>query len=403
MNDQDIFRVNDLDGDEVVIDVSVGEKEEQCEKVAKKEVSTADPITTASEVVTTADVEVSAALTTKTTKNDELSLVQTLIEIKAANPKAIITTATISRIARKKYEVNISVIKEWDDVQAITDANRQLAEQLQAQEREQVSIEERSKLLAKLIESKRKCFAAKRAEEIRNKPPTKAQQKILMCTYMKNMKGYKKKDFKGKSFDSIKKMFAKVYKRVNTFVDMNTKIAEERLKKIQAEMRIEQYFLMTDYALKEVILNGDSPPPTRSVEGGETPYPPTTVEEKLARKNELKARCTLLMALPNEHQLKFNSYKTAKSFLEAIEKRFEDVNINYESQKIPTKKIGRNLGVKRTETIGFDKTKVDFYNCHRRGHFDRKRMASKHQNNRNRKAPRRTMPVEDTTSNALVS
>nr|GEV74277.1 hypothetical protein [Tanacetum cinerariifolium] len=46
---------------------------------------------------------------------------------------------------------------------------------------------------------------------------------------------------------------------------------------------------MIDYTLWEVILNGDSPPPTRSIEGVETPYPPTTVKEKLARKNELKA------------------------------------------------------------------------------------------------------------------
>nr|GEU60820.1 hypothetical protein [Tanacetum cinerariifolium] len=83
--------------------------------------------------------------------------------------------------------------------------------------------------------------------------------------------------------------------------------------------------------LKEVILNGDSPPPTRSVEGVEIPYPPTTVKEKLARKNELKARGTLLMALPNEHQLKFNSYKNAKSLMEAIEKRFEG---NKESKKV---------------------------------------------------------------------
>nr|GEW36654.1 ribonuclease H-like domain-containing protein [Tanacetum cinerariifolium] len=79
---------------------------------------------------------------------------------------------------------------------------------------------------------------------------------------------------------------------------------------------------MTNYALWEVILNGDSPPLTRSVEGVETQYPPTTIEEKLTRKNELKARGTLSMALPNEHQLKFNSYKNAKSLMEAIEKRF---------------------------------------------------------------------------------
>nr|GEV18667.1 hypothetical protein [Tanacetum cinerariifolium] len=57
MNDQDMFGVNDLDGDEVAVDVSAGEKEEQSEKVAEKEVSTVDPITTDGEVVTTADVE----------------------------------------------------------------------------------------------------------------------------------------------------------------------------------------------------------------------------------------------------------------------------------------------------------------------------------------------------------
>ncbi|GKB61968.1 hypothetical protein Tco_0918154, partial [Tanacetum coccineum] len=56
------------------------------------------------------------------------------------------------------------------------------------------------------------------------------------------------------------------------------------------KMRIEQYFLMTDYALWEVIVNGDSPPPKRTVDGVEQTYPPTTAEEKLARKNELKAR-----------------------------------------------------------------------------------------------------------------
>ncbi|GKB04233.1 putative ribonuclease H-like domain-containing protein [Tanacetum coccineum] len=44
--------------------------------------------------------------------------------------------------------------------------------------------------------------------------------------------------------------------------------------------------------------------------------------EKLAKKNELKARGTLLMALPNEHQLKFNTYKCAKTLMETIEKRF---------------------------------------------------------------------------------
>nr|GEY10605.1 hypothetical protein [Tanacetum cinerariifolium] len=96
-------------------------------------------------------------------------------------------------------------------------------------------------------------------------------------------------------------------------------------------MRIEQYFLMTDYSLWEVILNGDSPVPTRIIEGVLQPVAPTTAEQRLARKNELKARGTLLVALPDKHQLKFNSHKDAKTLMEAIEKRFYG---NTETKKV---------------------------------------------------------------------
>nr|GEW57494.1 hypothetical protein [Tanacetum cinerariifolium] len=87
-------------------------------------------------------------------------------------------------------------------------------------------------------------------------------------------------------------------------------------------MRIEQYFLMTDYSLWEVILNGDFPAPTRVVDGILQPVSPTTAEQRLAKMNELKTHGTLLMALPDQHQLKFNSHKDAKTLMEAIEKRF---------------------------------------------------------------------------------
>nr|GFD38181.1 hypothetical protein [Tanacetum cinerariifolium] len=96
-------------------------------------------------------------------------------------------------------------------------------------------------------------------------------------------------------------------------------------------MRIDQYFLMTDYSLWEVILNGDSQSPTRVFEGVLQPVAPTMAEQRLARKNELKARGTLLMALPDKHQLKFNSYKDAKTLMEAIEKRFRG---NTETKKV---------------------------------------------------------------------
>nr|GEV43008.1 hypothetical protein [Tanacetum cinerariifolium] len=93
MNEGDMFGVNDLDGDEVVVDVSASKKVEQSVKVVEKEVSTADLVTTTGEVVTTAGIKVNTAATTPQIYKDELTLAQTLIEIKVAKPKAVTTVA----------------------------------------------------------------------------------------------------------------------------------------------------------------------------------------------------------------------------------------------------------------------------------------------------------------------
>ncbi|GJT10630.1 putative ribonuclease H-like domain-containing protein [Tanacetum coccineum] len=348
---------------------------------------------------------------------------------------------------------------------------------------------------------------------------------------------------------------------------------------------------MTDYSLWEIILNGDAPLPTRIVDGIQQPMPLTSAEQKVQRRNELKARGTLLMTLPDKHQLKFSIHKYAKSLMQAITKRFggntetkkvqktllkqeyenfhgsksenldqihdrlqkiisqleihgetisqEDANLKFlrslpfewkthtliwrnrtdldtlglddlfnnlkiyeaeikgssstsqspqnvafmslnntsstnetvntahtvntaSSQAHPSnlpnvdnlgnaviysffasqssipmldnedlkqiypddleamdlkwqmamltmrarrflKNTGRNLGVNGSNTIGFDKTKVECYNCHRRGHFARECRAPRIQDSRKRETTRRTIPVETTTSNALVS
>ncbi|GJR31513.1 hypothetical protein Tco_1107745 [Tanacetum coccineum] len=78
-------------------------------------------------------------------------------------------------------------------------------------------------------------------------------------------------------------------------------------------MRMEQYIQMIDYSLWEVIENGNSVPKIKLVEGVETIIAPTTAEEKAQRRFELKAKSTLFIGIPNEHQLKFNSIKDAKS------------------------------------------------------------------------------------------
>ncbi|GKB53895.1 hypothetical protein Tco_0904648, partial [Tanacetum coccineum] len=80
---------------------------------------------------------------------------------------------------------------------------------------------------------------------------------------------------------------------------------------------------MIDYSLWEVIENGNAPPITKVVKGVETTIAPITAEEKAQRRLELEARSTLLMGIPNEHQLNFNSIKDAKSLLQAVKKSSE--------------------------------------------------------------------------------
>ncbi|GJY91872.1 hypothetical protein Tco_0507654 [Tanacetum coccineum] len=209
-------------GDNLMFDIGVLDNEQNmAEKevdIAEKDVSTADPITTAGE---------------------------TLIEIKAAKPKAVTTAATTTttaitrpkakwvivqepkaeleeeeKLARQREEdANIA---EWDDVQAMMDADYELAAKLQAEEQGELTIEEKSRLFVELMNKRKKHFARLRAEEQRRKPPTKAQKRNTMSTYLKNMVGYKHNQLKTKSFKDIQMLFDKEMKRVNTFVDMDT-------------------------------------------------------------------------------------------------------------------------------------------------------------------------------------
>ncbi|GKC29682.1 ribonuclease H-like domain-containing protein [Tanacetum coccineum] len=67
------------------------------------------------------------------------------------------------------------------------------------------------------------------------------------------------------------------------------------------------------------------------------------------------------------------------------------------------KNTGMRITVNGNESISFDKSKVKCYNYHKRGHFARECRASRNQYNRNKESSRRSVPVETTTSNALVS
>ncbi|GKF24690.1 hypothetical protein Tco_0077012 [Tanacetum coccineum] len=102
--------------------------------------------------------------------------------------------------------------------------------------KEELSDAEKATLFQQFLEKRRKHFAAKRAKEKINKPPTKAQHRKIMCTYLKNIEGYKLKYLKLKEFDSIQEMFDRAFKRVNTFEDFRTKLVEGKEKREGAEL-----------------------------------------------------------------------------------------------------------------------------------------------------------------------
>ncbi|GKB50668.1 putative ribonuclease H-like domain-containing protein [Tanacetum coccineum] len=245
-------------------------------------------------------------------------------------------------------------------------------------------------------------------------------------------------------------------------------------------MRMEQYLTHTDYALWEVIMNSDAPVIASASTKG--PIPPKTAEQKLARKNELKAKALfisqedanlkLLRSLPsawnnialimhnkadldglsmddffvssddiantneavntahdvpatrskgqassstyaNDVMFSFfvnqsNSPQLDNEDLEQIDTDdLKEIDLKWQVAMLTMrvkrflKKTGRNLNFNGKEIIGFDKLKVECYNCHMRGHFAKECRAPRNQGNRNGDAPRRIVPVE-TPANALV-
>nr|GEV09598.1 hypothetical protein [Tanacetum cinerariifolium] len=243
--------------------------------------------------------------------------------------------------------------------------------------------------------------------------------------------------------------------------------------------RIEQYFLMTDYSIWEVILNGDSPSPTRIVNDINLKFLRSLPSEWkthtliLMNKADLEAQSlddlfnnlkiyeaevkdsspssqniqniafvssnntnstnksvnvapsispasskATVSTLLNVDSLsdaviysffasQSNSPKLDNKYLKQIDPDdLEEMDLKWQMAMLTMrarrflKKTGTNLGANGTDTIGFDMSKVECYNCHRRDHFSRECRSPR--DNGNKDTPRRTIPVEVSTLNALV-
>ncbi|GJV34897.1 putative ribonuclease H-like domain-containing protein [Tanacetum coccineum] len=88
--------------------------------------------------------------------------------------------------------------------------------------------------------------------------------------------------------------------------------------------------------------------------------------------------------------------------LEEMDLRWNIAMLTMRARKF-LKNTGRKLDMANNERIRFDKSKVECFNCHKRGHFARVCMAPRNQDSKNREPTRRTLLVEETTLNALMS
>ncbi|GKB16232.1 hypothetical protein Tco_0850155 [Tanacetum coccineum] len=122
-------------------------------------------------------------------------------------------------------------------------------------------------------------------------------------------------------------------------------------------LRIESYIQLQDYSLWEIIEEGNSFKPvahtTTDNDGISTTTIPgvVTAEEKILKKNDLKARSILMMTLPSEHLLTFNKHKDAKSLFEAIEARFGGNEATKKTQKTLLKQMYETFSASSSEPL----------------------------------------------------
>ncbi|GKC10829.1 hypothetical protein Tco_1007611 [Tanacetum coccineum] len=277
-----------LDADTEVIakDKGSGEKGVSTVSTARPDIDTARPevnfanapVSTAGVTISTADPEVSAVeprtppTTTSIFDDEDITMAQTLIKMKkekskekgvafkdvedSSRPMRSITTLKPLPSIDPKYKgkgilVEEELVKIKRKYQGIDQIERdeelshklheeELAEIARIQEEKVAQEEAFRTAIMEMIDEVQACIdvdalAAQKAAEIRSRPPTKAQLRHLMMTYLKNMGGYKHSQLKAKTFEEIQGMYKRQKKKINDFKPIDSDDAVKDSKKAAGE------------------------------------------------------------------------------------------------------------------------------------------------------------------------
>ncbi|GJU38498.1 hypothetical protein Tco_1191455 [Tanacetum coccineum] len=142
------------------------------------------------------------------------------------------------RIRKAEEEAaKATLVNEYDFIKARIEADRILTEEIQKEEREQFTIEERAKFLYDTIVAQRRFLAEQRSAAIKSKPPTKTQLRNQMMTYIKHVGNKKHNELKSKSFEEIKAMYEKLKRFDESFVAIRSEEHEKIDKRLNEEAR----------------------------------------------------------------------------------------------------------------------------------------------------------------------
>ncbi|GKF00549.1 hypothetical protein Tco_0023899 [Tanacetum coccineum] len=185
----------------------------------RREVVNVQSYTRRRRVVSTSSGEISTTKESVSTAGASMPVSIAGMVQEASTPSSVATKdkAERQRIARVHKEASSFNIKEWEDIQATIEADEELAQRIQVEEREKHSKAEKARLLTELINQRKKYFAQQRAEERRNKPLIQAQQRAFMSNYIKHMGSHTLHQLKRLSFDELKALFETTIRRVQTF------------------------------------------------------------------------------------------------------------------------------------------------------------------------------------------